>query len=487
VGEGRGDKGFRLDDECSPPEGRAIRSKTPYVDVKGVLKFLSSLYPNRAFALIRENLQNSIDAGAKNVWIGLDPTRRIATFTDDGTGISVARMNEREYFALMWSTKRGKDLIGSKGIGRLTNIAAASTVTVETHDGRRGAVFSWYSTGRFSMRRNAIRTLDHRGFSLSLQGVQPAVVADMPAKVEEVATDVFDEWLRRGVSVWFDGSQVKPKEYHGQRRTFKLKPGGELHLYWNRTGQPPRDQGVVLKCRGVRVGETTQFGIESEEWRNVAGILHLDQRSLTANRDAFEETPDFRASRDEAVRKIRAFLASYEGGRRYRMNEMAARYTRAAMEAARNLGIDLSLLGGPAGRQGEETHPASVEGDGVHAGKGEGEERERNRTRRREEGGDPGFRLIPKNFNLDDELRPFADGMSTRRGATIFVNLAHFACPKNKHARSFYIWCCGFAEIVRWGAVSPSVDLSRDRLLPSYQGWLRLWPPDLARYTSGVD
>lgn len=85
------------------------------------------------------------------------------------------------------------------------------------------------------------------------------------------------------------------------------------------------------------------------------------------------------------------------------------------------------------------------------------------------------------------ELRPFADDMSRRMGATIFVNLAHPACPKNKHARSFYIWCCGFAEIVRWGAVSPSDELSRDRLLASYQGWLRLWPPDLARFTPGVN
>ena len=123
------------------------------MDVKGVLKFLSSLYPNRAFALVRENMQNSIDARAKNIWITLRASDGTATFVDDGSGISIARMNEREYFALMWSTKRGKDLIGSKGIGRLTNIAAAKTVIVESHDGRHRALFNWYSTGRFSKRR----------------------------------------------------------------------------------------------------------------------------------------------------------------------------------------------------------------------------------------------------------------------------------------------------------------------------------------------
>src|SRR2546426_4261168 len=246
---------------CRRGGNHRMRSNTPYVDVKGVLKFLSSLYPNRAFALVRENLQNSIDARAKNIWITLRPIEKRATFVDEGTGISVARLNEREYFALMWSTKRGKDLIGSKGIGRLTNVAAAKTVIVESNDGRHRAIFNWYSTGRFSKRGTKAWTLDHQGVSLTLQGVHPIVVADLPAKVEEVATEVFDEWLRRGVKVWLNGEEVKAKEYLGQRRAFTLKSGGDLHLYWNRAGQPPRDQGGVLKCRGGCVGQATRVGI----------------------------------------------------------------------------------------------------------------------------------------------------------------------------------------------------------------------------------
>src|SRR2546428_13484005 len=125
----------------------------------------------------------------------LRPIEKRATLVDDGTGISAARLNEREYFALMWSTKRGKDLIGSKGIGRLTNIAAAKTVTVETNDGRHGAIFTWYATGRFSRHLHAPRTLAHHGLSLTLRGVHPVVVADLAEKIEEVATEGFDECL----------------------------------------------------------------------------------------------------------------------------------------------------------------------------------------------------------------------------------------------------------------------------------------------------
>ena len=466
----------------------SIRAKSPYVDVKGVLEILNSLYPNKAFALVRENLQNSIDAGARNIWIAFDPTSRKATFIDDGTGIPIARMNEREYFALMWSTKRGKDLIGSKGIGRLTNIAAAKSVTVESNDGRHRAVFTWHSTGSFSKHRNATPTLTRTGLSLKLVGLRPIVAEDLVKKVDEVATDVFDDYLRKGVTVWLNDVQVKPKEYRGQRKTFKLKVGGDLHLYWNRDGQPSEDQGVVMKCRGVRVGPLTKFGIESEEWRNIAGVLHLDHLTLTANRDAFEDTQEYRTSVDEAVVKVRGFLARHEGGRRQRLDEMAERYTRAALEAAKTLGIDLALLGPSTPMPGNEAAPSGNPGEGNREPTAEGPgEREPPGARRRKEGEDPGFRLIPKDFNLDEDLRPHSPEMTWRTGPVIFVNLGHPSCPANRHARSLYIWCCGFAEIVRAGGLSHTDELPRDRLLMSYKGWLQSWKPDLVRFTAGVD
>src|SRR2546422_1603848 len=52
-------------------KGRHIRAKPPYVDVKRVLAILNSLYRNKAFALVRENLQNSIDAGARKAIQGV--------------------------------------------------------------------------------------------------------------------------------------------------------------------------------------------------------------------------------------------------------------------------------------------------------------------------------------------------------------------------------------------------------------------------------
>jgi hypothetical protein len=466
-----------------------IRAKSPDVDVKRVLEILSSLYPNKAFALVRENLQNSIDAGAKNVWITFNPEDRRASFLDDGSGVPLARMNESQYFALMWSTKRGKFFIGSYGIGRLTNIAAAKSVTVETHDGREGGVFTWHSNGSFSKRKNATRTLTSHGFSLTLSGVHTLVAQDLPKKVEIVASDVFDDYIRKGLAVSYNGDPIKAKEYLGKRHAAKLKAGGDIELYWTREGQPPQDQGVVLKCRGVRVGETTRFGIDSEQWRNVAGVLHLDDRSLTATRDTFEDTLEFRHARDEAITKVRSFLSRYEGGRKGRLDKMAQQYTKAALEAAKRLGIDLALLGPSAPGRGTEGPVGSNPGERIGKPVPDHEEasREPPETHRRREGEEPGFRLIPRDFKVDVELASHAAEMTWRTGPVIFVNLGHPACPGNKHARSLYIWCCGFAEIVRWGGLSATDALPRERLLLSYKGWLQCWKPELVRYTAGVD
>jgi hypothetical protein len=77
--------------------------------------------------------------------------------------------------------------------------------------------------------------------------------------------------------------------------------------------------------------------------------------------------------------------------------------------------------------------------------------------------------------------------MSTRRGATIFVNLGHPSCPKNRYACSLYIWCCGFSEIVKWGGLGISEELNQDRFLSFFEGWLKSWSPSLAYITPSGD
>ena len=476
-----------------------MRPKRPHVDIRGVLSILNSLYPNKAFALARENLQNSIDAGAHHVWITVDPEKREATFTDDGKGVPLAQMNGRQYFALRWSTKRGGDFIGSKGIGRLTNIAAARRVEVWTDDGSGTAGFFWFNSGGYTERPDGTAHRDRPGLSLRLEGLRRDVANELSHQIEAVATGVFDERLRQGIAVSLNGVLVRPKEYQGRRSIFRLRHGATLEMYWDPEGQPEADRAVVLKCKGVRVGAASHLGVDSTGWRCAAGILHLDDFSLTTNREAFEETPELRTVLEEAGGRLRAYFAVREGIRSYRRNAMADRYTRAAREAAAALGIAHGLPGVPSHSPERNIEPATtlpepgvsfptpeVPAATATAPPGSPRPPERERVHR---GDSPtgAFRLVPLDFRTEPGFEEVAEETSTHRGAAIYVNLGHRACPSNRNARSWYIWCVGFLEMLRWGALGSSTTLEKDRAVEAYRRWIESWKPELPRYTPGSD
>jgi hypothetical protein len=464
-----------------------MTKKKPEVDVEQVLQLLSKLYPNQAQALIRENIQNSIDAGARNVWVRVDSAKRTASFADDGRGIPLSCMHEAQYFGIIWSTKKGTPLIGGKGIGRLTNIAAAQSVTVSDHDGTSEASFRWYPDGTHEPAGSGGER-DRHGVSIMLENLPPTVSKDLEQKGEELVLSYFSGWLKRGVTIWLNGIKLEPKSYPGKKRTIQLSSGGLLELYWNPTGQSPRDQGIVLMCRDVRVSGPNKLGIESGSWRNLAGVLNLDHIPLTTNRDAFEETPEYRLAVSDAAGRVRTYLAKHEAGTRRQLDRMAEQYTKAALHALKELGIDLSLVGRPSGEAGYDVGSASASG-----AIGDGKPRNETAfpsTHSRESskpGASSGFHLIPKNFANEEDLSPFVAEMSLHRGADVLVNIGHVACPENRHARSHYIWTCCFAEIVRWGSLGVDERLDRDRFLAVYQGWLRAWNPNLYRVTPGSE
>ncbi len=457
--------------------------RKPTVDVPRILEILSEMYPNRAVAVMRENLQNSIDAGARNIWVRISRNLRVVSFVDDGRGVPLSEMNENGYFGLVWSTKKGGQLmIGGKGIGRLTNIAVSQKVLVTDNDRQGESSFVWYPDGTHDDASVPV-PLGHSGLSLRLEDVTHIVLRDIENKVTDVAVDYFDDYLKKGLNIWLEGVRIEPKQFPGVKKTFNLPMGAQLELYWHARGQAPQDVGIVLKCMGVKVYGPAKLGIESSEWRNLAGVLHLDPFKLTSNRDAFEDTSEFRMALQGAGAKVRAVLAHYEGGRQKRLDKVASEYTRAAREALRRLNIDLSILGRPPLElpleRAQEVEPAPAERKATETA------RARNLPASREAGERPGFRLIPRDFRADKGLEEYVGEMSIHRGPEILVNLGHPACPRNRHARSYYIWGCCFAEIVRLGSLSASENLDKDRFLSIYRGWLQAWSPELARITPG--
>jgi hypothetical protein len=257
-----------------------------------------------------------------------------------------------------------------------------------------------------------------------------------------------------------------------------------MDLYWEPAGQPPDDQGLVLRCRGVRVGTISKLGIDSAAWRNLAGILDMDTQRLTASRESFEESEQLREILRASADRVRRYMATEEGGRRSRLDRMAEEYTRRAIEALRRMGIDLALLGGrmghlsstraesaPAGnRVAAPTDVQMGRGSKPHGGGGVGDA--------------SGFRIIPCDFSVDPELQPFISDMTHRRGAEICVNLTNRSCPSNNQARSLWIWTVTLIEIIRWGGLSTSEQLTKEQLLSAFQVWLQCYDNRLVNVTS---
>lgn len=459
--------------------------KTPAVDVQRILEILSDMYPNRAVAVIRENLQNSIDGGARNVWIRTNLSLRLASFTDDGRGVPMSSMNENGYFGLVWSTKRdGQLMIGGKGIGRLTNIAVAKKVIVNDNDRQAEGSFAWYPNGEHE-RVSTSSPIGHSGVGLNLIDVAPAILRDIDARVVDVVVDYFDDFLKRSLSVWHNGVKIEHKQFPGVKKVFSLSMGAQLELFWHARGHRPEDVGILVKCMGVKVTGPMRLGIESSEWRNLAGVLNLDRFKLTSNRDSFEDTPEYRLALQEAAAKVRAVLARYEGGRQKRLDKVASEYTRAAREALKELDIDLAILGR---LRLDETNPKSLVGGtrtvGPRVPEGVTDYR---RPRGKEAGDRSGFRLVPTYFRDDPDLVALQPEMSCHRGAEILVNLGHAACPKNRNSRSYYIWGACFAEIIRLGSLSSTDSLDKERFLKAYRGWLQAWSPELVKVTPGEE
>ena len=105
-----------------------------------LLKHLGfGLYSNVP-AVLSEAVANAWDADAENVDIEIDPQTSVIRIIDDGHGMSVGDANsrylhvgyERRQNADTATSRRGRIVMGRKGIGKLSLFSIADTVTVQT-------------------------------------------------------------------------------------------------------------------------------------------------------------------------------------------------------------------------------------------------------------------------------------------------------------------------------------------------------------------
>ena len=104
-----------------------------------------NLYSNVA-AVLTETVANAWDADASEVRISLDKNKGIITIYDNGVGMTVSDMNNK-YLKVGYRrrdqtngqlTKGGRQVMGRKGLGKLSLFSIADTIEVESfRDGER--------------------------------------------------------------------------------------------------------------------------------------------------------------------------------------------------------------------------------------------------------------------------------------------------------------------------------------------------------------
>jgi|GEM_PF-2624415 len=99
------------------------------VDLQNLIYSMLKMYKNK-YVLIREAIQNAVDAGAKNIKITI--LSDLIEVEDDGSGMD--RQEIEEYWnTIARTSKRGKSgVIGEFGLGRLTFLLVSDRMFMET-------------------------------------------------------------------------------------------------------------------------------------------------------------------------------------------------------------------------------------------------------------------------------------------------------------------------------------------------------------------
>lgn len=94
-----------------------------------------SMYRDWITSLARENIQNSVDAGAPNIDIKIEDDGNLlkVTFTDNGPGMDIETL-ENIYFVLGETTKTNGNTVGGFGVARMLTCFAQDHYTLRTRD-----------------------------------------------------------------------------------------------------------------------------------------------------------------------------------------------------------------------------------------------------------------------------------------------------------------------------------------------------------------
>jgi len=266
------------------------------VNLRRLVEDITRAYPNLARGLIRECIQNGVDAGATEIQIDFDWEQRIFQYHDDGGGMDAEEFDR--FFIIAESSKDPRRHIGQFGWGKIPFVKAGRYAIIETRSDTYHGAMHWQDLEYWPVED---RHLDKNGTSITIHDVADDIAIDLATdKVIEAVRERWSSALAKNtVRVIVDGTLVEPQTYeylHRRRigRTFPPYGKAKGVLYFAKDDLTDNECGVAVNVFGQTVTRSL-FGISHPRRYRVFGYVDADflAESKTSDHSRFRKTSEW--------------------------------------------------------------------------------------------------------------------------------------------------------------------------------------------------
>jgi len=266
--------------------------------------------------VLLESIANSLDEGATQLQIEMDPATSSYSITDNGNGMRKDAFEK--YHTVALSTKQKGSGIGFAGVGAKIYLAAWEGASIETHtQNQEGRLASrmYRKEGRF-----VYDHIEPRLFDDGTRYVVKLTPKDFQA-LHQHAPKLVEYWyswaIRKNVSIFINSKRAQP-----WNQNFKKKVNGSLtvegrvirYKFWvAETDLPVHRLNLEYVVFGKRVKADRPDWIHqvSPEYRNrIGGVIHCENIAefLTSNKEDFKRNKITNKALAEVKKKFHEWL-----------------------------------------------------------------------------------------------------------------------------------------------------------------------------------
>jgi hypothetical protein len=247
------------------------------VDLQNLINAMLRQYKNR-YVVIREAIQNSIDAGAKHINVTI--ANDCIQVDDDGTAMDLNDISEYWNTLCRTSKKKEKGAIGEFGLGRLTLLLMSDKMFMETNKKGKSYRVTTDRTGSIRIENGSRKD---KGTSVGVDGNFSSIKDEFIGYAQVVAK-------ARPEDVRLNGVRISQQKYAPKGETvftMNINESGTKGCIW--IPSEALEQKGVMKEReatiGVYVNDLFVKNLATDYY--VFGEVNCDELPLVTSRDDF--------------------------------------------------------------------------------------------------------------------------------------------------------------------------------------------------------